>query len=561
MLIFHIFSLLGLVAFTLSWLSYDHYRPWVNFHAEMLALGGLALLLVTFFGAGKAKVALPRMGLWIGLIVFVPWLQYLTGISFFAGDALMASMYLSALLGAVLIGHASMEETAVGQPKLQLALLGCIFLAALTSAGIGLFQWLGLGHLLGMYITQTDLGSRALGNLGQPNQLATLLLMGMAVLCFMHQQKVIGSFGWGLAIGFMTLVLAMTGSRAGMLSVLVLTVYLMWKARREKLGLSWRVVLVWAGFYVLANLLVYSLAELLMLGGGRDMAALTRGSDRLVMWGQMLYGIKAEPWVGYGWNQTSTAQMVGALSLPGPIPTDFAHNLVLDLLVWNGVPLGLVITGVLAWWFLSRIGRVQGARGVYAMAGLLPLAVHSMVEYPFAYAYFLIAAGFLAGMVEACVPDRQTVSLNRVVCFGALATWILLGSYVVYEYFLIEEDFRIVRFENLRVGRTPEEYKVPQVWMLSHMATMLDAARMRPTPGMRPEQMEKLRLAAKRFPYGPLSMRHAFALGLNGNPAAATIEFQVIRGVYGENYYQAVKAALRELQMEKYPQLAAVETP
>ena len=142
-----------------------------------------------------------------------------------------------------------------------------------------------------------------------------------------------------------------------------------------------------------------------------------------------------------------------------------------------------------------------------------------------------------------------------------LAIWFTLGSYMVYEYFQVEEDFRVVRFENLKIGQTPGDYEVPDIRLLSHMGSMLRAARQQAVPGMTAEELENLRKASLRFPYGSLGLRNALALGLNGDPAGATRQMAVIRGMYGEGYYQAAVSVLRDLQAEKYPELAKVITP
>ena len=552
-------NLLGCVALTLSWLGYDHYRPWVNFHSEGLAMAGLSLLLLAQWAKAFGPWVVPRMGLWIGVAAGLPWLQYLIGLDLFAGDAVMVSLYLLGLLGAVAVGYGSLMSAAATPARLHIALLHGLWVAALVSAAIGLAQWLMVQDGLAMYAVQTDVGDRAMGNLGQPNQLATLLLMGMMALTYVYQQKIIGRLGWVIAMVFMTLVLVMTGSRAGMLGVLVLAAFLIWKSRREKLGITTGDIVVWVLGYVLGNLMLPYLAELLLMEGGRSIESLTHTNDRWVIWQQIVHGIFTAPWVGYGWNQTATAQMVGALLVPGDQPVTYAHNFVLDMLVWNGLPLGLLFTGAIAYWVVTRMARVRGATGVYAMAGLLPLMVHSMVEYPFAYAYFLLMAGFLIGMVEACTPGGRVIQLNIWVSRSVLMVWMVVGSYLTVEYFLIEEDFRVVRFQNLKIGQTPADYEKPKVWMLSHMAALLRALRLQPEPGMNSQALEELRHVARRFPIGPVNLRYALALGLNGDPAGATLEMRVIRGMYGEAYYQAAKSVLREIEKEKYPQLSAIE--
>jgi len=554
--------MLGLTAFTLSWLAYDHYRPWSAFHAEMLALAGLGLLLGSFLFSKKASTALrlPYVGLGVAVAALLPWVQYLAGVSLFAGDALLVSMYLCAFLGALLMGHASAVQ-GDDHRRLQRGFFYSLGLAAFLSAVIGLLQWLDLQDVLGTYVVKLELGSRAAGNLGQANQLATLLLMGMMALTYMHQQQLVGRLGWSLAMAFTTLVLVLTGSRAGMLSVLLLLIFLLWKSRRQDIGLSAGMVWAWALGFVACHVLLPFAAGAVQLGEGRGIASLTYTHDRWVIWTQMAHGVWASPWVGYGWNQTPTAQMAGALVVPGTLPVTYAHNFILDMLAWNGVPLGLLITGLLGWWFATRLWRVRTASGVYAMAALLPVAVHSMVEFPFAYAYFLIAAGFLAGLAEASLVSMKTIKLNLTWSRGWLVLWVALGSYMAYEYFLIEEDFRVVRFENLRIGKTPVEYDVPNVWMLSHMGTMLKVARIQPTPGMSTETMAALRKVARRFPYGAINLRYALALGLNGDPEGATQEMRLIRGTYGEFYYQAAKTVLRDIEKDKYPELKLVQTP
>lgn len=552
---------LGLTALSLSWLVYDHYRPWVNFHSEGLALAGLGLLLGTQLVDKASSWVVPRLGLWIGMAALLPWLQYGSGLDMFVGDALMATLYLLALLGAVCVGFGSLSS-AMTKTRLQLGLMHALWVAALVSAAIGLAQWLMVQGGLAMYVVQTDAGTRAMGNLGQPNQLATLLLMGMVALTYVYQQKIIGRVGWVVAMAFMTLVLVMTGSRAGALGLLVLALFLAWKTRHEELGITKVDAAVWVSGFALGHFMLPYLADLLLMGdGGRSLESLTQTQDRWMIWQQVAQGIAAAPWVGYGWDHTSAAQMVGALVISSEQPVTYAHNLVLDLLAWNGLPLGLLLTGLMAYWFITRMLRTRGATGVYAMAGLLPLAVHSMLEYPFAYAYFLLTSGFLIGMVEACTPGAKVVKINIWLYRSVFMVWMIIGIFVAKEYFSIEEDFRVVRFQNLKIGQTPEDYVQPKVQVLSQMAALLKALRLQPAPGMDSQTLEELRLVARRFPMGPVNLRYAIALGLNGDIAGGTLEMRLIRGMYGEAYYQAAKFRLRELEKEKYPQLRAVETP
>ena len=551
---------LGIVLFTFAWLAYDHYRPWVNFHSEALALAGVAFLIMSRgIAKSSTSTSVPAIALYVIGIAFIPWLQYICGISLFVGDALVVSLFLSGFAGSIWLGHNYGATLPDGEDALA-PVFHMLWFVAMVSAAIGLLQWLSLQESFGMYVVQTNAGDRAMGNLGQPNQLATLLLVGMASLAWAFETKRMGGVGLVAGVLFMSVGLVLTQSRAGMLSAVVVALFLLWKNNVTRARIAPRYIVVWFLGYGAAVQFLPFLHELLLMADARSMNVGV-DSARVIIWKQVLSGIVQAPWFGYGWNQTPTAHAVGSLAVPSSMTYTNAHNVVLDLVAWNGLPIGLLLTGACAYWLVSRMQRANQSGSIYAIACLLPIAVHSMVEYPFAYSYFLLTAGLLVGVVEASHRAAQILKVNLRWAGLALTIWAAAGLCMAYEYLQIEEDFRVVRFENLRLGKTPTEYQVPDIWMLSHMGAMLTAARQQASPGMTADDLENLRKVSLRFPYGSLSLRYALALGLNGNPAGSTKQMAVVRAMYGDYYYQAAKSVLRGLQREKYPELALVITP
>lgn len=548
----------GLLFFMLSWLAYDHYRPWVNFHSELLAFLGLFGLLVGVLTHLSGPFVLPRASTWVALLCLLPWFQYAARINFFAGDALLSSLYLFGFLAAVLVGFNFTHADTDNADYRLIGLMHSLWIAALASSAIGLAQWLNVDSPLGMYVVQSDAGDRAMGNLGQPNQLATLLLIGMAAFAYVFERALIGQFTFALGIGFMTGVLILTQSRAGMLSVLLVAAYLIWRKGAVKSRLSCKAVACWVICFLIGTLALPYLSEFLQQGYVRSIQSAEPISQRLRMWQQIGFAVLQSPWLGYGWNQTPSASAVGAIAYPGSTPYTYAHNFVVDMLAWNGLPLGLLLTGAISSWFVKRLLVSKRLDAVYAMASLLPLAVHSLLEYPFAYAYFLIVAGLMVGVIEAAQVPARTVSLNARWVWGLLALWVPLGGYLSYEYFLIEEDFQVVRFENLRIGKTAAAYQVPDVWMLSHLGTMLKSRRLAIEPDMEKADLETLRVVSQRFADNIPHFRYALALALNGDSAEAIHQLAIIRGMYGDAYYASCQGELRRLQKEKYPQLSAV---
>lgn len=549
---------LGLFFFTLCWLGYDHYRPWTNFHSELVAFLGLFFLVASVLLYRCQSVELPRVSFWIILSVAVSWAQYATGITSFAGDSLMTSLYLLGLLCAISVGYSFCRPNSGQAERGPLGLMHCLWIAAIVSGAIGLAQWFGVQEPLAMYVVQADLGDRAMGNLGQANQLATLLLMGMAAYAFVFERGVIGRLVFFVGIGFLTLVLVLSQSRAGMLSVVVIVIFACLKVNTFKSRISPKMVIFWLLSFVLGTLLLPYFNEVLLNASVRSIADAGPVSERWRMWQQVMYAVFQSPWVGYGWNNTPSAHAAGAVAFPGSGNFTYAHNFIVDLLAWNGLILGLLLAGAIVYWFVTRIVASKRIDTIYAMACLLPVAVHSMLEYPFAYAYFLIAAGFMVGIVEAGLPPTKTLRVPSRIGWGVLVFCASVTSYITYEYLLIEEDFRVVRFENLRVGVTPSDYEVPRLWMLSHMAAMLKAGRQTAKPDMSKVDIDRLRKVADRFSYGAVRLRYAQALALNGDAREANQQMAIIRGMYGAGYYAACKEEIRRLQTEKYPQLANI---
>ena len=551
----------GLFLLSLSWLGYDHYRPWLNFHSEMLAfVGVLGLTASALIRWGRRSLA-PRTTVWIALVILLPWLQYFAGVNAFAGDALMSSLYLSGLLASVFVGYWLCTGSSDPAQGGVIWMMHSLWFAALCSGAIGIAQWFNVQGPLQMYVVQSDLGDRAMGNLGQANQLATLLLLGISAFAYVFERNVINRLALYFGVGFLTGVLVLTQSRAGLLSVVAMSIFLIWKRRVMPLRLTTMAILSWTGLVVIGHLILPSLSSLLLMEEARSLGTTNTFSLRLTMWQQVGAAILQSPWLGYGWNQTPSAHAVGAIAHPGTFTYTFAHNFVVDLVAWNGIPIGVLLTGAIAYWFVNRSLSSRRIEAIYAMACLLPVAIHSMLEFPFAYAYFLLTSGIMIGIVEGTLPRKKTVSFRSSWAWGFLVIWLGLGTYIVYEYFLIEEDFRVVRLENLRIGQTPPTYDVPNVWMMSHMGAMLNAARQVAKPNMSPVEMENLRTVSARFAYSSLNFRYAQALGLNGDPQGAKRQLAIIKGMYGDYYYDACIAEIRHLQAVKYPQFSEILPP
>ena len=527
------FTIGGVVALTLSWLAYDHYRPWINFHSEWLAFFGLLGL-----GLGLLpSFSLPRISLWIAGIALLPWLQYAGGIVVFGGDAWMASLYLLGLAGAVGIGYAGSRSW-----------IHSLWIAALVSTAIGVAQWFNLeGVLWGGFAVAVEQGDRAMGNLGQANQLATLLLLGMVALIYALERGVMQRGVVGIAIAFLTLGLILSQSRSGMVGAVVAALWWMVRTRHRVHRVA---IGTWVVLFVIGTLALPYVSEALRGASVRGLQTTAPISQRWDLWQQIGHAIAQSPWWGYGWNQTPSAQAAGAIAHPDAILGGYAHNGIIDLLAWNGIPLGLGLCGMVAYWWISRLRQARTPHAVGAIAGLLVITIHSLLEYPFAYAYFLITTGLLIGVVEAEIASAAPLRLSRRAAMAGLAVVLPLGLWTGYEYHRIEEDFRVVRYRAMGItDYAPADYQLSSPVLLTQLDALLQSHSMAVRATMPDADVQLLGATARRFADPIVWCRYTQALAWKGRKSNVPHELATIRALFGENSYQTCASQLRKLSL------------
>lgn len=150
--------------------------------------------------------------------------------------------------------------------------------------------------------------------------------------------------------------------------------------------------------------------------------------------------------------------------------------------VGGGLPFTLLLVVAVAVWLWRRTKAVNNMGDWYCLAIALPFGLHSLLELPFAYAYFLVPVMLLVGVLEARLAATWVFSLRRWI---AGCAWVVLAVAFVWsvrEYIAIEEDFRVARFEAARIGHTPSEYQRPPIMLLTQLSAALEVVRIVPRP-------------------------------------------------------------------------------
>lgn len=389
--------------------------------APVFALFGLGVLASWPFGALPSSVALDALAL-VSAAALVAW----------AGAALAeggrGAQVFEAVAWAVVV--AGVLNTAVGAVQVYFPeRTGSFWLAVPGNPGI------------------------AYGNIRQPNQLAVLLNWGIACTAWLHQRGRLARGAAWVVMVVLALGVELSGSRAGLVELLVLGA---WGAFDRRLRTPVRQGLV-------ASLAVYALAfggTYLLSSAGSDAAGAAARlehnefvndspNSRRNLWRNVGTLVQRQPWTGVGYGELNLAiSMTPDEHRPSAF-FDHAHNLPLQLAAELGVPLAaLICAGLLAAaWAATRRARASDTDEALTATGALALvavvAVASMVEYPLWYAYFLLPTAFVWGLALGRPGGTETAGPRS----GRLVGVLLLvgGAAAAMDYMRVRSIYTPIR--------------------------------------------------------------------------------------------------------------------
>lgn len=556
-----IFWCIGLLLIGLSWLLPNHYLPWTSAWGDSVAMLGMVLILLRLVTVATGGVCVSwSLSATVVLSALVVLSQWIVGKLIFGGDALVATLYIGMFFLAVLAGRmtAVLPGDSGGVLGLELVLL----FVALISVGIALVQWTG-AISLNAYAVELAPGARPGANVAQPNNFSTISFVGLCAALWLYQREKLNAWVFWLAAGFLMLGMLMSQSRTGWLQIGMLITWGGILASRMNLRITHRQLLI-LGVGFAAGVSVWpTICDYLFLSVGRTLDDSMKAGVRLPFWWSMLDALMRDPWFGYGWLQGGLAQERVALDHP-PMGAlfDHSHNLFLDLLLWNGIPVGGLMVVLLVWWFVVQLRNCEDVGTGILLMAVMGIFIHGMLEYPLTYAYFLVPVGFSMGVIEGNLPHGKQGSLYvpRIGILSLVVGFSLMLGAVTYEYINIEERFRNMRFELARIGvdkiREPER----EGRLLTQLESLMHFYRTEARPGMTAEQISEMQKVSQRYGFPPVLLRYALATALNGQPLVAGEALARLCRIHLPVRCAEGKSSWLELK-EKYPQLDAVPLP
>ena len=539
----------------LSWLSPFRALPWptaLNQAWTALAAAGVALFVLL---RSRGPWVLPWEASALLALALLPLGQFAVGQIYFAGAMWMDVGYLGALAVSVWLGA---RWQAHAPDQMLDGLFVAIGLAAFATVFVQLHQWLAL--LDGSeWWAMGGSALRPAGNFGQCNQAATLLCWG---LCALGWGVARGQVRWPVGVCAAALLLtgiALTGSRAALVG-LVLAAGFVIAFKRLWAGRRWPWVLAGLALYYLAWLWWALHLEAAASGGGllRPSSAVQR-LDAIALFADAL---AQRPWLGYGWNQAALAQVAVAdvhPSFNGRFSS--SHNLFLDLLVWCGAPLGLLLLAGLVWWTWRLIARVSTPTQFVAALMLMFALNHSMFEYPLHYAYFLLPFAWVAGALGASLAGKaqQGFAVNvKLAPAMFLALALLLAG--LLRDFATMEHFRLNRWDIDNNGPAAK-LQVPSLTLLTDQEALLRLSTLRELPrGLTSAQLQQLQHVVETLPGAGNMALFANILAVNGQPDQARWWLARVCKMATPDKCDLLKDIWLE-RGEQYPEIAAIAWP
>lgn len=323
-----------------------------------------------------------------------------------------------------------------------------LLLAGLAGLLIGCIQVFAPQFSDGTLIARSGIPGRAVGNLRQPNHLASLLMWSCVAAVWLSAAGKLRR-PWMLPALLFALVfgVVLSASRTGMIGVLLLA---LWGLLDRKLARAQR-------FALLATPLMLAASWALLAGwahlgehtfGAESRLAEGAGSpSRLAILANAWTLLKMHPWTGVGWGEFNLAWTMTPFPDRPTAFFDHTHNIVMQLLVELGWPLGLTVLGLLLWSVWSAFRASQRASGETALMKrcafmiVLMIGLHSLLEYPLWYAYFLLPTAFALGIClggdergAAAAPRRGFLTLPAWLLRGVGALLVAGSLFAVWDY-------------------------------------------------------------------------------------------------------------------------------
>ena len=507
--------LFAAIFISLSWLLPIHYRPWVTYTGELFAFLSLFSLAAIYL---KDKIKLPVLSLPLLLLAIIPLIQYLGGELFFFDKALTSTLFVFGFWLSIVIGY-NLSVEKLDRENIFTGFSIVLLLCGTLTGIIAICQWLTLdAYIPGMVNMQNAV--RPYANFAQPNNMATFLVMSLLGCLYLYEKQKLKTWITCLCSLIMLLALALSQSRTSWVACCCILIYGAYQQYKGFIRLKWYYALAWFGLFIGFILILPAVTQLIAqitdanIAQTKDVIARATGDmSRLAIWEQMLHAIADRPWLGYGWNQTSVAYTLVSDHFQGPVWIRSAHNFILDFMLWNGLLIGLPFLAYFGYWGYQLNKHVNSVESVIGILMIGAVLIHSMLEFPQYYAYFLLPVGFIIGLVQSQQANIKTITLSPNYMRVSYAISLILLILIVRDYSVMVPKLN----QSMRHEQTPEKItNQDQIYLLEEFNRRIAWIRMNPYTKLNTQQLEDIKEIVLNYPTQYDLIKYAKVLAFNG---------------------------------------------
>ncbi|WP_232415434.1 MULTISPECIES: PglL family O-oligosaccharyltransferase [Methylotenera] len=537
------FSLIFIgLMFSLPFVNMLHAQPMTSFYTEWIAgaLGLIALfplLCSTAWSAPQqsfgqttsiqSPLRIPRISLiflGLGAILCVQWALGMLHSSQYTLTVL--SYFIWAFL---LIVLSSYLRNKLGLENMATTLAWGLVVAGIINIGIVVLQF--VVRTGGVVAFLPNLSS--FGALSQTNHFADFCALAITSLIYLYAKRCFSFSFFSLILVLFMIMLSFSGSRSAWLYLIALTFLIAVMHRctikqnkeSESTRSAWRAGILLLPIFVVVQLFIYFVIpnEYINLPTERlfDGLAADSASARLQFWYDSLRIFLQSPWLGVGAGKliSNTFLLIDAPTVMASKRIfEHAHNLFMQLLAEMGIFAFLIVFAGLFSWAKAFKWRDLNLETWWLISLLAILSIHSMLEYPLWFTFFLGIAAVLLG-----AGDEKFISINIPKCvikfsrIGLIIVWIL-GAINITTLLIsnIKLESWIQKFAYENVNDLVQLNWVQKYSLLSPYSELMHARSMIIDPKLIDEQFLLNQSVVSFRPIRTIAYQHALLLELKG---------------------------------------------
>jgi tetratricopeptide (TPR) repeat protein len=272
------------------------------------------------------------------------------------------------------------------------------------------------------------------------------------------------------------------------------------------------------------------------------------GSIRLHLWREALLIFTQFPVLGAGIGQFAYQHLQLAVTLHNPEISGLynnAHNIVFQIAAEAGLAGVIILLGTLGLWIWQSFVR-QTPFTVYHWWGFAILAVlgiHSLLEYPLWYVYFIAIAAVMLGLFATASYRLELRGIGRlsvavILVLGVMSLFQAMQGYKHLEAALAFRSLSVK--DHSFVTRARDELLAAHQYpLLSSYAELFIANMMEPSADHLQEKLELNEQALSFVPVAPVAYHQAWLLALSDHPAEAREQLEKAIWAYPADYATA----------------------